>query len=337
VVKAVDAAGNESEASAEVGATPLAPPPQEVVAEIRFEPAAIPSECLFDDNCGDDRHRDHRRHDDDDDDRDDHRRDADDRDDRRRDDDRRDDDDRDDDRHGDRNDKDRDNDDRHDGDRDHRRNDDGDRKHGRSANTAHSGDDEADCPRWLLATVELPNGIDPASVDPRSVRLLGSVRPDSGYLRIVDRDRDGRSEAELRFELETLRGHLDVGPNQAVVTGRAGAVQFRGSAVITVLSPEVDLEVTPTTLSRRGSGDVKARLSFGDGLKAHDVDVASLRLNGSVKVKRVVEDEGRTLQLTFDRRAVLATVPNGTSVEIRVTGKVRGLSFEAKDRIKVID
>jgi hypothetical protein len=113
---------------------------------------------------------------------------------------------------------------------------------------------------------------------------------------------------------------------------------MRGAGRLEVLPLAGELRVTPRTLQRRSCGeDVLARITFAEGVAASEADVPSLRLNGSVPVDRVVVLHGRELAVRFDRAATIAVLPLGDSVEVRVTGTIRGLPFVAVDHIRVIE
>jgi hypothetical protein len=191
------------------------------------------------------------------------------------------------------------------------------------------------CPTWFYANVELPPGHDPAAIEVATVRLGGSVSPDRSFHTIVDDDQDGIPEMRLRFEFARVRPLLALGSTTLALTGRTAGVEFRGSDRIEVAPLQVSLRVTPRTLNRRSQGeDVQARLSFHGCAMGADVDVASLRLNGVVPVKRVVTIQGNELKVKFDRAAVAAILPVGNHVEVRVTGTVAGLAFAAVDQIR---
>jgi len=81
---------------------------------------------------------------------------------------------------------------------------------------------------------------------------------------------------------------------------------------------------------------VQAQITFAEGVYASNASASSIRLNGVVPVKRVVEKKGQVLVVKFDRAAVLAVLPLGSSVEVRVTGTLQGLPFAAVDHIRVI-
>jgi hypothetical protein len=171
-----------------------------------------------------------------------------------------------------------------------------------------------------------------------SLLLFGSVRADLGYQAIVDVDQDGRLELRVRFRFDAVQPHLTVGANAAAIVGRAGAVDFSGSGTIHVLAIETDLRMTPRTLQRRSSGQtVQGRITFAEGVDARQVAISSVRLNGVVAVERVVDVDDEELVLKFDRAAVIAVLPLGSSVEVRVSGTLAGLPFVAVDYIRVIE
>jgi hypothetical protein len=189
-----------------------------------------------------------------------------------------------------------------------------------------------------MATLELPAGYDPATIEVASLRLFGSVPADPGYRKLVDVDRDGLRELQVRFAFDTAAPHLSVGVNHATIVGRAGASEVRGTGTIQVLALSTGLRVTPRTLQRRSKGEeVLARITFAEGVSASQVSIPSVRLNGVVPVDRVVHVKGRELLLKFDRVAVIGVLPLGDAVEVRVTGTLQGLPFAGVDHIRVIE
>jgi hypothetical protein len=70
-------------------------------------------------------------------------------------------------------------------------------------------------------------------------------------------------------------------------------------------------------------------------VKARDVLVSSLRLNGRVAPSRVVVASTHKLIVKFNRAAVIAILPVGEHVEVRVSGSAGRLSFEGRDTIRV--
>jgi subtilase family serine protease/flagellar hook assembly protein FlgD len=201
----------------------------------------------------------------------------------------------------------------------------------------HPGDGER-CPRWIYATAELPAGHGPGTIDRATVRLAGAVRPDPGYDRIVDVDRDGLRERELRFRFDRLAPHVHVGANALTLTGRAGGLPFQGTGTLTVLALDVELWLTPRTLKRRSPGQsVQAQLTFASGIRAAKVDKASLRLNDVLPIARVVATQDTRLIVKFDREAVASLLPGGDQVPVWVSGTINGVAFVARDVIRVID
>jgi subtilase family serine protease/flagellar hook assembly protein FlgD len=194
------------------------------------------------------------------------------------------------------------------------------------------------CPTWLYATLELPAGYDPSSIDLRSLRLLGSVRADWSYDAIVDIDKDGIPERRVRFPVEDVAPLLAAGDNEVTIVGEAGASEVRGAARIVVLPLSVDLRISPRTINRRSHGDdVLAAIGFPRGVPAREASVSSIRLNEAVPVERVVEVHDEEMKVKFDRKAVIAVLPLGKSVEVRVTGTLHGLPFVGVDHVKVIE
>ena len=194
------------------------------------------------------------------------------------------------------------------------------------------------CPTWLYATLELPPGHDPSSIDLLSLRLLGSVRADPSYDALVDVDGDGLPERRVRFRVEDAAPLLAAGDNEVTIVGEAGGSEVRGSAPVVVVPLAVDLRISPSTLNRRSHGDdVLGVLDFPRGVPAAEASVTSIRLNGAVPVERVVEVHDEEMKVKFDRAAVIGVLPTGESVEVRVTGTLHGLPFVGVDHVKVIE
>jgi hypothetical protein len=111
----------------------------------------------------------------------------------------------------------------------------------------------------------------------------------------------------------------------------------KGTGRLEVLALATSLRVTPRTLQRRSCGEeVLARITFAEGIAASQVEIGSVRLNGVVPVERVVYASGRELKVKFDRAAAIGILKPGASVEVRVTGTIRGLAFVGVDHIRVI-
>ncbi len=194
------------------------------------------------------------------------------------------------------------------------------------------------CFWWVFATIELPPGYDPLSIDVAGLLINGVVGPDPGYWRVVDSDEDGIPELETAWEFYKIAPLLQVGANVLTLSGTAGGQPFAGSDVFTVSAPPVSLRITPRTINPQANGRwVQARLSLGHCGSNRDFDVSSLRLNETVPVSHVVSYPGwYDIIVKFDRDAVVAVLPVGDHVEVRVSGKARGLPFVAKDYVRVL-
>ena len=99
----------------------------------------------------------------------------------------------------------------------------------------------------------------------------------------------------------------------------------------------VHLRFEPPVLHARGHHrtDVVAVLKLPRGFDARDVDIGTVHLNGVVPVRERLRARGKVLKLSFDRSAVLAALGPGRKVEVRVSGELKGLPFEAKAKVKV--
>jgi subtilase family serine protease/flagellar hook assembly protein FlgD len=194
------------------------------------------------------------------------------------------------------------------------------------------------CPTWLYGTVELPPGHDPSSIDLLSLRLLGSVSADPSYDVLGDSDGDDIPERRVRFLLREVAPLLAAGDNEVTIVVDAGASEARGSGHVLVVPMSVELRVSPRTINRRSHGnDVLAELEFPWGVPADEASVSSIRLNDAVPVERLVGVHDEDMKVKFDRKAVIAVLPLGKSVEVRVTGTLHGLPFVGVDHVKVIE
>jgi hypothetical protein len=193
------------------------------------------------------------------------------------------------------------------------------------------------CPLWVESTIELPPGHDPRSVEAATVRLAGSIRADPAFLTIADLDGDGIAEARVRFAFAEVSTVLAVGRNDLLVAGSAD-VAFQGRGTIDVAALSGGLFMTPRTLQRRSQGQaVLGRITLRTPVRAQDLDVSTVRLGGVVPVARTVVVKGQELTVQFDRAAVIAILPAGERVTVRVTGRVGGLPFEVVDVIRVTE
>ena len=116
----------------------------------------------------------------------------------------------------------------------------------------------------------------------------------------------------------------------------------------------VELEIEPETLNKKSEGNwIKAEIELPHGFKASDVDLSSIRLEGTVRAEPRPNEmlsrseeygcdrdhsrhEHSVLTVKFKRGEVIAVLPSGGLVPVHVSGMVGGASFEGVDVIKVI-
>src|SRR5213592_450109 len=103
--------------------------------------------------------------------------------------------------------------------------------------------------------------------------------------------------------------------------------------------------ITPNTLSLDSRGVwVTAFLEPPSPFAASDIDVSSIRLNGTVPVDPAAptalgDHDGNgvpDLMVKFNRAAVELTVSEGDNVPVIVTGTIGSQSFTGTDHIRVI-
>ena len=127
-------------------------------------------------------------------------------------------------------------------------------------------------------------------------------------------------------------------------------------AAFTVHLPQstitAEIEFEPETLNKRDHGDwVKVEIELPKGYKAADIVISSIRLEGTVPAEvwpYEIHDhcsrhgqwsnghEQAELTVKFNRRAVIAVLPDGDHVPVHVTGMVGTTPFEGVDIIRVI-
>ncbi|UCF79413.1 MAG: M20/M25/M40 family metallo-hydrolase [Candidatus Eiseniibacteriota bacterium] len=104
------------------------------------------------------------------------------------------------------------------------------------------------------------------------------------------------------------------------------------------------VNVLPNTLNLQSRGRyVTCRIELPRGLPVTDIDVPTVRLNGSVSAEADScslgdhDSNGRVdVVVKFDRERVQEVLPKGDAVEVAVTGEAGGLPFEGRDTIRVI-
>jgi hypothetical protein len=201
-----------------------------------------------------------------------------------------------------------------------------------------SGGSES-CPTWIKVAIEPPPGSPPSAIDRSSLRVNGVVAPFPGWHSTGDTDGDGRPELLVKLELRQLAQLLAVGHNPLTVTGLLAGTPLAGTGDLEVLAPKVTLRMSPRTLKRSNNGQtVTARLSLGGCADAKSIDLDSLRLNEVVPIEAVLSYPGRDIIVKFNRAAVIAVLPLGQKVQVRVSGKLGegDLPFVAVDYIRVI-
>ncbi|MGB9082451.1 MAG: hypothetical protein WCD00_14220, partial [Desulfuromonadaceae bacterium] len=109
-----------------------------------------------------------------------------------------------------------------------------------------------------------------------------------------------------------------------------------------VTSIKAEIEFEPETLNGKSEGKwVKVEIELPHGYKAADIDISSIRLEGTVPAEALpisINQGGNADVLTvkFLRSAVTALLPPGDSVPVHVTGKVGSSLFGGVDVIRVI-
>jgi hypothetical protein len=133
---------------------------------------------------------------------------------------------------------------------------------------------------------------------------------------------------------------------------------WTAKATFTVHLPQtgitVDIDIEPETLNRTSNGTwVMAEIELPHGYKASDVDISSIRLEGTVPAvlwpreigkrhldhgceKDPVEHDHSVLKVKFNRRDAIAVLPAGEQVPVHVFGTVAGTTFEGVDIIRVL-
>jgi hypothetical protein len=116
---------------------------------------------------------------------------------------------------------------------------------------------------------------------------------------------------------------------------------FTTHVPVTGITAEIEFE--PETLSQKSEGKwVTVEIELPHGYKASDIDIASIRLEGTVQAetrpyqieKRHHDDD--SLKVKFRRSAVIAVLPEGKHVPVHVTGRVGAVQFDGIDVIRVI-
>lgn len=109
-----------------------------------------------------------------------------------------------------------------------------------------------------------------------------------------------------------------------------------------IIPAEMDFDPDVLNLRTR-AGVVTAYIELPEGHDVQQIDVSSIRLNGTVTALEWPYEVGDyndngipDLMVKFDRTAVHAVVEVGESVEITISGEVDGIPFSGTDMIRVI-
>lgn len=116
----------------------------------------------------------------------------------------------------------------------------------------------------------------------------------------------------------------------------------------------VDIAFEPETLNQKSNGDwVTVEIELPHGYNASDIDIASIRLEGTIPAVEWPYEKGKRrhehgcehehaehdhskLKVKFRRSDVIAVLPAGNLVQVHITGTVAGTQFEGVDIIRLI-
>ena len=115
-------------------------------------------------------------------------------------------------------------------------------------------------------------------------------------------------------------------------------------AAVPQTSINATIDFDPDTLNRASNGAwVVVYIEFPAGYKPADVDVTTVRLEGSIPAElrpAAVGDHDKDgiqdLMVKFKRSAVISLLSSGEKVTVHVSGKVGAMSFDGVDVIRVI-
>ena len=115
------------------------------------------------------------------------------------------------------------------------------------------------------------------------------------------------------------------------------------SAGVWYVTATIDFQ--PDTLNLKSGGCfVTVYIELPEGFSVKDIDVSTILLNGEVSALSEPTEIGDydkdgipDLMVKFDRAEVQSVLTVGEEVEITITGKVDGTSYEGVDIIRVID
>jgi len=195
-----------------------------------------------------------------------------------------------------------------------------------------------------------------------AIRLYGNQAPKT-YILILNKNRDGESQTiaavsipiagsavhEYTIDWDTLYQGED-GVTVSVDSDGDGEFDrtFTAGSELTgdqfILHTETFIDFDPDVLNLRArSGLVTVYIELPEGFDVNEIDVSSIRLNGTIPALSWATSIGDynnngipDLMVKFDRRSVQAILDVGQSVEITITGEVDGIPFSGTDTIRVI-
>jgi hypothetical protein len=157
----------------------------------------------------------------------------------------------------------------------------------------------------------------------------------------------GGATDTVRLELPIPEEALDAPNTLTFASWFSGAAPYADTcrSRIPQRPKVIGFELVPHTLNLASEGRwVTGYLEPAPPLEADDIDIASIRLNGTVTVDPAAQsgigdhdrDGIRDLMVRFSRRALEQTVSTGDSVPVTVTGTVDGQPFTGRDFIRAL-
>lgn len=230
--------------------------------------------------------------------------------------------------------------------------------------------------QWMAPATFMVNTANDAPAAPRPVApaegsSVDTLVPTLAVQNAADADGDG-----LTYDFEIHSGGSPVASTTGVPEDASGvtswttatalrdenAYQWRARAYdgdsygpwtpmssFTVHIPQTSVNATvnfdPNTLNRSSNGTwVTVYIELPSGYRPADIDVASVRLEGTVPAESKpysVSDRDKDgiadLMVKFRRSAVASVLGTGDRVPVHVTGRVGGVSFEGVDLIRVTE
>lgn len=91
--------------------------------------------------------------------------------------------------------------------------------------------------RWVTCYIELPEGFSVENVDITTILLEDNVRAELWPVGIGDHDSDEIQDFMIKFDRSAVQDLVSIGAVELVVTGKWGAILFRGSNTIKTINP----------------------------------------------------------------------------------------------------